>query len=198
MTFPKLHLPLAPQDISKPLVVIALLVFLQYAIPNSVNSIALYFDLVRDGEYWRIISGNLIHSGHIHLLFNCLGVLLVWLLYAERFDTTRYLGVIFVGCLFVGIGETYLSNYDSYRGFSGVLHGLLLFGAIADIKRKDTFGWMIFVIIAGKIVIENTTNMSIFAGAIIDDSVAVTSHLFGGIAGAMLSVFLPPVEIKHK
>lgn len=192
MILSALNLPLAPKYIAKPLLVIALLLVCQYLIPNGPQVLALDFNLANAGETWRFFTGNLVHSGDVHLLFNCLGVFLVWLLYAEAYDSKRYLITIVAGCFAVGFGENYLSNYDQYVGFSGVLHGLLLFGAITDIKNKHSFGWIVFIIIAGKIAIENTTNMSIFAGAVIDDNVAVTSHLLGGIAGVVVGVLMPP------
>lgn len=194
MTAPSLYLPIQVKHIIKPLLLILLLLCCQYLVPHSPQSLALNFALATNSEPWRIITGNFVHSGDLHLLFNCLGVLLVWLLYAEAYDLKRFLTVIALGCLAVGSGETYLANYDSYVGFSGVLHGLLLFGAITDIKNKHSFGWIVFCIIVGKIIIENTTNASIFAGAMINDQIAVTSHLFGGISGVVSSIFFRPQE----
>lgn len=198
MAVPALDLPIDRHHILKPLLLILLLISCQYLVPESPSSLALVINGSGEFEPWRIITGNFVHSGDLHLLFNCLGVVLVWFLFAEAFDTKRFIAVALLCSLSVGVGVFNFSHYDEYVGFSGALHGMLLFGAVTDIKRKDSFGWIVFIIIAGKIIIENSTNMSIFAGAVIDGNIAVKSHLFGGLAGALLASISKVLPLANK
>jgi rhomboid family GlyGly-CTERM serine protease len=123
-----IRLPLAPKYIVNPIVVI-LIAFIGYLFePASSELLRYHLDQIKVGEYWRLLTGNFLHTNFIHLLLNCAGVLFIWVLHAEHFSIRSYFLVLLACCLGNSFGLYYFSDMQSYVGLSGALHGVRLLG----------------------------------------------------------------------
>ncbi|MCG7539780.1 rhombosortase [Pseudoalteromonas sp. OF7H-1] len=144
---------------------------------------------IADGEIWRILSGQFTHSNWYHLMLNLLGILFIWLLHAEYTTLRKYwLNVLFLG-LFTGLMILLFSpNIVVYTGLSGLLHGLIVWGALEDIKRKLTTGYLLFIGVWAKICWEQYAGASTDVAKLIDSRVAIEAHLFGAVGGVVLAV----------
>ena len=106
--------------------------------------------LIATGEYWRLITPIFLHSGLLHLFFNCYA-LLIWgpmveKLYGRFKFVALYVIAGMVGCLF-----SYVMSINPSIGASGSIFGLL--GALLYFRQrwkdafKRFFGPSLFIII---------------------------------------------------
>ncbi len=92
---------------------------------------------IAGGEAWRLLSGNLVHADATHIGWNVLGLAIVVLLVGDELSARRWLLVTLASAFAVGVGLYLLSpTIEWYLGFSGVLHGLLLAGLLAQWQRS--------------------------------------------------------------
>lgn len=184
-----INLPLQFKYTINPLIVITLSAVLFYFEPLSREWLRFERPSIEQGEYWRLLSGNLLHTNFIHLLLNCAGVLFVWLLHAEHYTIRRYFMVFGFCALGCGLGLYFFSSMDTYVGLSGALHGILVYGAVRDIKAGwHNTGWLLLVGIILKVGHENIVGASDSVKAMIDADVAVEAHLFGLLSGLLLTL----------
>lgn len=153
---------------------------------------ALRFD--RDGlaagQFWRVVSGHLVHLGWGHYLLNAAGVALVWLLVGARFGARSW-AVILVGIAAgVSAGLWFLDRQLAwYVGLSGVLHGLLCAGLIAGLGggRADRVESLLLgAIVLFKLGYEQLLGPLPGSEAGAGGDVVVNAHLYGAAAGAGL------------
>lgn len=143
------------------------------------------------GEYWRLLTGHFLHLGWTHLALNLAGLALVWLLVGRRYGTRQWLlatvlciGVIDAGFWFLAVGMLW------YVGLSGLLHGMLVAGAIRGIAAVPIESVVILVAVAAKVAYEQ------FAGPLPGSEVAaagnvvVEAHLYGSVGGVLSAVVL--------
>lgn len=72
-------------------------------------------------------------------------------------------------------------NIVVYTGLSGLLHGLIVWGALEDIKRKLTTGYLLLIGVWAKVLWEQYAGASADVAMLIDSRVAIEAHLFGAI-----------------
>jgi rhomboid family GlyGly-CTERM serine protease len=91
---------------------------------------------IRDGEYWRLLTGNFVHWTPAHLFFDLTGFVVLGLLYERSFRRSYPLLVI-VTALAVGIaGLVCWPEETRMRGLSGVDWGLVAAGLCLELGRS--------------------------------------------------------------
>ncbi|MCL1079486.1 rhombosortase [Parashewanella spongiae] len=157
---------------------------------SQVDSLLSYQRLdIQSGDFWQLITGNLLHTNHWHLIMNLAGLWVILSLHDMHYST-KSLWLLFAGlCLLEGLGlYLFYPALLGYVGLSGVLHGLFAFGAVADIKRKMTSGWLLFIGVIAKVSYEQVYGASADVTTMIGARVATESHLVGAISGLILSM----------
>ena len=92
---------------------------------------------IEQGEWWRLITGNLMHSNHWHLLLNLGGLLLATLLVGHLFSWQHFLALFISNGLMVGVLIYYFNpDITYYVGLSGYSHGLFIYGALLGIYHS--------------------------------------------------------------
>ncbi|MEL4242004.1 rhombosortase [Shewanella xiamenensis] len=150
---------------------------------------------ISDGQWWRLITGNLLHTNHWHLLMNLAGLWVVLFLHHFHYQLKGLAALFILLCLFEGIG-LYLGYPQllGYVGLSGMLHGLFTFGAVQDIHRKMRSGYLLLLGVIVKVGHEQFYGASDDVTAMIGARVATEAHLVGLICGlvcALLFFMLP-------
>ncbi|HYB64019.1 MAG TPA: rhombosortase [Steroidobacteraceae bacterium] len=140
------------------------------------------------GELWRLISAHLVHLDLHHALLNCLGLLLMWALFARDYTPRQWLLILLGSMAVIDAG---LALWDStlrwYVGSSGALHGAMAAGTLAHLRRRERDGWLLAAFLAGKIVWEQSHGALPLSGS---DPVVVDAHLFGAAGGLAAAAFL--------
>lgn len=191
----KFSLPLAKTQWLGPLFLLCIAFLLEVFSIFSYEQLAYHRESLANGDLYRLISGHLLHTNFTHLLLNSGGVLLLWLLHGDYYKATPYLAQFLFFSLFCSAGLWFFSaDMQWYVGLSGAIHGMFVYGAIEDIKRKISSGWLLLIGVGIKIAIEQTQGASENVAELIGANVAVDSHLYGAIAGLTLAIGYLAVE----
>ena len=146
---------------------------------------------IENGEYWRLITGHFVHLGTTHLVLNLAGLVLVWLLVGRFFTRTQWL---LVTAVVAGITTACFWFVDEfllwYVGLSGMLHGLLIAGAIRGYRALPSEAVIICVIVAGKLAWEQFAGPLPGSESVSGGAVVVNAHLFGAIGGVAAAIMV--------
>lgn len=147
---------------------------------------ALWYDraAIAGGEYWRLLTGNLVHLGWMHLALN-VGALLIgtWVFYPARTPIAWALAQI-VCSVISSLGLYLFSPGIAWCvGMSGALHGLLMIGAIDWIRQGDRVGWLLLVIWTSKLAWEQFEGAMPFSTETVGSAVVTDAHLWGAVGG---------------
>jgi len=147
-------------------------------------------DAFATGEWWRWVTGHLVHLSLAHALLNVLGLVLLWMLFARDYSPRAWLLIVAsaVAAIDVGlwIGD---STLLWYVGSSGALHGVLAAGALAHLRRREPDGWILAGLLVGKLTYEQWVGALPFLhGA----AVVVDAHLYGALGGVLAAIALAP------
>jgi rhomboid family GlyGly-CTERM serine protease len=156
---------------------------------------------IADGAIWRLLSGHVVHLGLQHLALNLAGLALVWFLVGRRYGTKQWIYVVAISVVTTGAGFWWLdSDLRWYVGLSGVLHGMLLAGAIQGLRWIPWESAVICVLIVAKLGYEQFVGplpgSEIAAGGV----VIVSAHLYGAAGGVLAAALFwrsprPPASI---
>ncbi|MCK5881605.1 MAG: rhombosortase, partial [Sinobacterium sp.] len=140
------------------------------------------------GQWWRIITGHLVHSGWQHYAMNMVGLGLCIAVFYKDVRGFHWPLSFLVLSLFSSIGLIiiYPSNYI-YIGFSDVLHGWIMLGCIAIYKKEKKLSIAVFVLFWLKIIEENL-NLPFFTSFGVSGNVAKESHILGATAGIIYAL----------
>jgi rhomboid family GlyGly-CTERM serine protease len=143
-------------------------------------------DAVSGGEYWRLLSGNLVHLGWRHLALNIGALLLgIWVFYPARSPVGWIVAQLV--CSFSSSLGLYLFSPDVpwCVGMSGALHGLLIIGALDWIRQGDRVGWVLLIIWIAKLGWEQFNGAVPLSAETIGAPVITAAHLWGAVGGFM-------------
>jgi rhomboid family GlyGly-CTERM serine protease len=143
------------------------------------------------GELWRAFTCHLTHTGWSHLLLSLSGAILVFALFGALYPPFAWLTGL-MGCMAgtsVGL-LLFCPGLEWYRGFSGVLHGLLAMGLVGGIKRVGGVYYLGIVALLAKILAEHLLGPSIHTSLLISAPIIKNAHLYGAIAGGVMACLL--------
>lgn len=147
--------------------------------------------LIQNGEYWRLLTGHFSHSNDNHIMLNLAGIVLIWALHGEYYTPRKYTLALGLLALYCGIGlYAFYPEINIYNGLSGVLHGLIIFGALVDCQKKMVSGYLLFIGIWLKIAWEHLSGPDLELEALINARVAIEAHLIGAISGVFVYIKL--------
>jgi rhomboid family GlyGly-CTERM serine protease len=180
--------PTQRKYIIAPLLLACLMLILHLGEPLTIEWFGFYPERIVNGEYWRMVTGQLLHTNTNHLLLNLSGLLLVWALHGEYYQVKHFFILCLVSLALVGGSLMLFAEYYHYAGLSGILHTLFVYGGFIDIKKGDRTGWLLLAGIGGKVGYEMLIGPSKETEALIGASVAAEAHLIGVIVGAVLGI----------
>lgn len=183
-----LNLPFQKKYLIAPLFLSFMMIGLHMFEPYSSEVFGFYINQVIAGEWWRVVTGQLLHTNTNHLLLNLSGVLLIWALHGEHYTVSHYVRVITAQLVLIGLMLTVFADYGHYAGFSGVLHGMLIYGAIIDIIKQEKTGWLLLLGTSLKVAYENIAGAAEETKTLINAEVATEAHLIGVIIGCVLAL----------
>ena len=149
--------------------------------------------LLHDGQIWRLLTGHLVHLGWSHTGLNIIGLALIWILVGQRFDHRQWSAIIIALMLGISLGLLIFNpTLAWYVGFSGVLHGILVAGAVADIRSGDKTAYVLLLLIAAKLAWEQVAGALPGSEAAAGGNVIVDAHIYGGLLGLILGCLFKP------
>jgi rhomboid family GlyGly-CTERM serine protease len=182
-----LNLPIHPKHSLAPALVLLLACILYLFEPTSSHYLAFDRDKIQSLQWWRLLSGNFLHTNLNHLLLNACGLALLWALHGQYFTTKTYLIIFLLTSLSCTLGIYFFAERLSwYVGLSGTLHGLFVLGAYKDIRAGLKSGWLLLLGVWAKIAYEQGYGGNKDVAELIGASVAIEAHLYGALSGMLL------------
>ncbi|WP_420833498.1 rhombosortase [Shewanella pneumatophori] len=148
-----------------------------------------YFIL--DGQWWRLITGNLLHTNFWHLLMNLAGFWVIVALHEQYYRMTGLALLFTCLCLLQGLGLLgFYPELIGYVGLSGMLHGLFTYGAVFDIRQGYKSGYLLLLGVIVKVAYEQYFGASAEVTELINARVATEAHLVGLVCGIACAVII--------
>ncbi len=146
-------------------------------------------DSISEGQWWLLLTGNFVHLGQSHLIMNMVGLGLIVALVWPNYTVFQWLTVILVSSLTVGTGIYLLDpNIYWYVGFSGTLHGLILAGSLADLRRYPLSASALTALVLAKLCWEQFYGALPGSESTAGGPVMVNAHLYGAVGGLACAV----------
>ena len=168
-----------------PVTLIALLLLL--GLGGDTARAALRFDraAIDAGEWWRLLTANLVHLGWWHLFLNQVGLLVLLLLCPERLAPWVWVRrVVLIGLGMSGGLYFFVPGTQWYVGMSGAIHGLFVLGLGRQVvASRDLIAAGCLTYLVGKIAWEMVAGVPVSDEAAIGGAVLVESHLYGSLSG---------------
>ncbi len=142
---------------------------------------------VAEGDWWLILSGNMVHLNWSHWLLNMAGLGIVAVFFSAYASAKQWLLVMLVSALLIGVGVNWLDlDIRYYVGLSGVLHGLFVFGALREIRYYPVSGYVLLAVLVAKLVWEFFNGALPGSEAFVGGRVLTHAHLYGAVGGLMV------------
>lgn len=145
---------------------------------------------IAHGEWWRLLTGHLVHFSFSHLAFDLIvfGVT-AWLI--EREQPGRLLGILIASALTVSVALFWLSPHlQFYGGLSGVASATLCYLALRLTQRRGAaraLGVLTLLLVIIKLAGETGCSQPTFATfASPDIQVASVAHVAGALTGMLV------------
>jgi rhomboid family GlyGly-CTERM serine protease len=144
---------------------------------------------VLNGQYWRLITGHLVHGSLQHLLLNAVGLGLIAALFPREFSLGGWLLVLGASTVAIDLGFVFWEpQLQWYVGFSGVLHGALAAGVLGWWRHESrALALALTAVLVGKLAWEQWQGALPLSG---DMPVVVDAHLYGAVGGALAGAWL--------
>lgn len=141
-----------------------------------------------NGEYWRLISGNFNHTNIYHLLLNLGALAVIGGLHYRYYNSAAYTSLILLLSIGVGVGILWLSpSTHLYVGLSGILHGIIIVGAVIDVTKKYYSGYILMIGTVIKVINEQLFNSPVEISQLIEAKVLTEAHLYGLVTGLIIA-----------
>jgi rhomboid family GlyGly-CTERM serine protease len=151
-------------------------------------------DAIAAGEYWRLLTGHVVHLDATHALLNTLGLVLLWGLFARAWQPMQWLFAVAMSLLAIDLGFWFLApQLDWYVGASGLLHGMFACGCIALLRQRDWVGALGAGIFIGKLAWEQKVGPLPFEEG---GTVVTIAHLYGAIGGFAAGLLMAAILRK--
>jgi membrane associated rhomboid family serine protease len=89
------------------------------------DKMALYGPLVKDGDWWRLITAAFLHANIVHIAFNMFALWVIGTPVETYLGRARFLGLYFVSGLAGSAGALLQAPYAVTVGASGAIFGIL-------------------------------------------------------------------------
>lgn len=173
------------------LVVVVLMLF----DPSAGKWLSLDRPAVGEGQWWRLLTGHLVHLGPYHAMLNLIGLGIYLLLCPQALALREWIRRWLFLSLATGLAlQFWAGDVERYFGLSGVIHGLFLLGLWPQARRRDPVAVACLIYLLGKLVWEQ------WAGAPVSDELAIggpvvtRAHLFGTLAAAGYAILFGSIR----
>ena len=152
---------------------------------------------IEAGDYYRLMSGHFVHLGWVHALLNAVALMTIGWVFAESFTVRTWLTTVLICCAFISWGLLTLTDISWYRGFSGVLHGLFVVGALTSgsllFWRVPLMSGLLCKLVFDLYWGDGDQGSTV---ALIGGNVVEAAHWLGALAGGVIALGL--VVLKPK
>ena len=161
------------------------------ALTGETGRLALRFDRtgLDQGEFWRLLTGHLVHLGWSHYWLNAAALLLLSLLFGRLFPMAGWASITMASVAAIDLGLWFLEpSLGWYVGLSGVLHGFLAAVAIGLFRVRPVVAGIVAGLLLAKLFYENLLGPMPGSETVSGGNVVVAAHLYGAAGGATAAI----------
>ena len=175
------------------------LVLLSAALQQTAIVQLLRYDTVaiQTGQWWRLFTAHWVHLGYSHWLLNATGLVLIWSLYGSWYSVWVWTIAWLLLSLGVSFGLLWWHPELSwYVGMSGVLHGILMIGVLAQCRAVEgrVGGILLLLALVAKLLWEQINGPLPGSEQAAGGAVIVDAHWYGALSGALVFVGIAAVQ----
>lgn len=173
---------------------VAAAVVVAFAVPGAFDRLVWDREAIGQGSVWRIATGQLVHGGGAHLLWDILPLVLVGVMWENALGR-RYWVALGLSLLAVGVGLFFLDpRLVAYCGLSGALVGLWVAGGLGGAASEERAGRLPLARLyraaawlgVAKIGFEVVSGSTLFVSpANVGGSAVPLAHALGALGGAV-------------
>jgi len=181
------------------IIVAALIILLWIPGEYSIELLNYQRSAVSNGEYWRLITGHLVHSNIWHLLLNLASLTMIGLLFSQHLSIKLWSTVFILSAIIISGCYYFIApEYERYVGLSAVLYSVIIIGALHDLKQQTLVAMLILIVVTGRVIWQQYHGSVDSLAELIGDRVAIESHLFGISTGYLIGLTLLTWNHFHK
>jgi rhomboid family GlyGly-CTERM serine protease len=148
-------------------------------------------ELIAQGEWWRLVTGHIVHLGWQHLALNVMGLALMWALFLPDYGWRAWLWILLGSMIAIDAGFFFIErDVRWYVGLSGVLHGVMAAGTLAYARRREPGAWILLPFLVGKLIYEQLVGTMPYSLDSAGGPVVVDAHLYGALGAALVVLAL--------
>jgi rhomboid family GlyGly-CTERM serine protease len=156
-------------------------------------------EAVLAGQWWRLLTGNLVHLSFSHLWLNLAALLAIIAVLPDKNAPSRILIYLLSCGIAVTAGLQWFSpDMVRYSGLSGALHGLFVIKAYHEWPASRLSSVVMIGGLGIKVGYEQLMGGSNSVASLIGGPVAVDAHLFGAIGGLIVVLGLRVADLQEK
>ncbi|MCI0437358.1 MAG: rhombosortase [Gemmatimonadetes bacterium] len=145
-------------------------------------------EAVVQGEWWRLLTGHVVHLGWTHFALNLMGLALMWALFFPDYSLRGWTLILLGSLIAIDAGFFFVErDVRWYVGLSGVLHGVMAAGTLAYLRRREPGAWVLLPFLVGKLAYEQFVGTMPYSLDSAGGPVVVDAHLYG-VLGAVIVV----------
>lgn len=146
---------------------------------------------IGNGEWWRLATAHYVHLNTPHLVMNALALTLVIALLRTACTAATWFVVYAAIALAVsGALLVFEPQLQRYAGASGVIHGLVAFGALLRLREARVESAALLAGLLAKLAWEAGAGPLGGSEQLIGAPVITASHRYGAIAGVVAALLL--------
>lgn len=155
------------------------------AVGGDALSVLLRYDreAILSGQWWRVLTGHLVHAGWGHTALNVAGLVLIALLFPEpvRIWTWGW-RLLLLSVAISGLMLWRLPDLAWYVGLSGVLHGFFVLGFWWLFRDGDRFSLVLLGFLVAKLAWEHVNGPISSNEDLVGVPVLVEAHSYGALS----------------
>lgn len=156
-------------------------------------------EAIGDGEFWRLISGHLVHLGPSHMAMNVVALGVLALIFRSILRPLDWLWACLAAACAIDAGLYWLGpEIEWYVGLSGVLHGLWAAAAVLAWQSDRRRSLVLLALIALKLGIEAVQGPLSITSEVASGPVIAVAHAYGAAGGAFWALFAFAIRLKRR
>lgn len=179
-------------------ILLSVSLFLTWMAGSSAAELMMYqrFD-IQAGQVWRLLTAHWVHLSLQHLLLNLTSLALVWWLFRDTMAGST--GYLLTGFISLGVTLSLFvihPNIAWYNGFSGVLHGFLVAGALLSRHENPILSLATLLIVTIKLIVELVRGAEPDLEQFINSPILVHAHVYGALFGGLYAISMRAVSYR--
>ncbi len=143
---------------------------------------------IYQGEWWRILTGNITHTNSVHMAMNLTALIVLTMIHKQYYHGRDFWLSVWVMMCLIGVMMLF-TQFGTYAGLSGVLHGLFVWGVVMDMKNKIPFSKLLLMGVIFKLCYETFMEGDGLTQSMIEASIAYQAHWVGAIVGLIFALY---------